>query len=182
MRYTKGMIGLRLDGELVTLRALTAADVPRLVEIRRRPEVATWWGEEPADELVAQFGNQVGAVDNTMLVIVFEDAPVGAIQWYANEDPQFRHAGMDLFVDPAVRGRGLGPDAIRTLVRYLIDGYGFHRFVIDPNAANSSAIRCYTKVGFRPVGVMREYECLDGRVWRDGLLMDLLARELLPAA
>src|SRR5215467_1957930 len=39
VRYTKGMIGLRLDGERVTLRGLTAADVPRLVEIRRQPEI-----------------------------------------------------------------------------------------------------------------------------------------------
>ncbi len=172
------MVGLRLNGEQVTLRAPMAADVPRLVAIRRSPPVATWWGDEPADELTAEFGNQVGAADNTLLVIDVEDATVGAIQWYANDDPQFRHAGMDIFLDPAVRGRGLGPDAIRTLVRHLIAVHGFHRFVIDPNAANDAAIRCYTKVGFRPVGVMREYEALDSRTWRDGLLMDLLAREL----
>jgi len=174
------MIGLRLDGERVTLRGLTAADVPRLVEIRRQAEIVTWWGDDGPDELAAEFGNQVGAVDNTMMVIELDGTTIGAIQWYANEDPQFRHAGMDLFLDPAVRGRGLGPDAVRTLVRHLIDGYGHHRFVIDPSARNAAAIRCYEKVGFRPVGVMREYECLDGRVWRDGLLMDLLARELLP--
>ena len=29
---------------------------------------------------------------------------------------------------------------------------------IDPAAANSRAIRCYGKVGFRPVGLMRQYE------------------------
>jgi len=32
-----------------------------------------------------------------------------------------------------------------------------------------AAIRCYTKVGFRPVGVMRQY----------GLLMEMLAEELI---
>jgi len=45
-------------------------------------------------------------------------------------------------------------------------------------AANSQAIRCYTKVGFQPVGVMRAYERgPDGR-FHDGLLMDMLAAEL----
>jgi aminoglycoside 6'-N-acetyltransferase len=173
------MIGFRLTGDRVVLRPPVAADVPRLVAIRRTPEVAEWWGDEPADELTAEFGNQVGALDNTLLVVESEGAVVGAIQWYANDDPQFRHAGMDLFLDPAVRGRGLGPAAVRTLVRHLIDAYAFHRFVIDPSAANAAAIRCYIKVGFRPVGVMREYEALDGRTWRDGLLMDLLAGELI---
>lgn len=44
----------------------------------------------------------------------------------------------------------------------------------DPAAANSRAIRCYTSVVFRPVGVMRQYERGgDGR-FHDGLLMDLL--------
>jgi aminoglycoside 6'-N-acetyltransferase len=51
--------------------------------------------------------------------------------------------------------------------------------VIDPAADNVAAIRCYTKVGFKPVGVMRSYELgLDG-AWHDGLLMDLLADDLI---
>jgi aminoglycoside 6'-N-acetyltransferase len=50
--------------------------------------------------------------------------------------------------------------------------------VIDPAADNAAAIRAYEKVGFRPVGVMRQYERLPGGEWHDGLLMDLLADEL----
>ena len=53
---------------------------------------------------------------------------------------------------------------------------GHHRLVIDPAADNEPAIRCYTAVGFRPVGVLRRY--VDGAGWHDGLLMDLLAEEL----
>ena len=50
--------------------------------------------------------------------------------------------------------------------------------MIDPAADNVAAIRAYEKVGFRPVGVMRQYERLPGGEWHDGLLMDLLADEL----
>ena len=49
---------------------------------------------------------------------------------------------------------------------------------IDPAAAKSHAIRCYTKVGFRPVGVMRQYERGGDGNFHDGLLMDLLRGEL----
>jgi len=35
-------------------------------------------------------------------------------------------------------------------------------------------------VGFRPVGVLREHERGADGAWCDGLLMDLLARELVP--
>ena len=48
----------------------------------------------------------------------------------------------------------------------------------DPVAAIERAIRAYASVGFRPVGVMRQYERgPDGR-FHDGLLMDLLRDEL----
>jgi aminoglycoside 6'-N-acetyltransferase len=91
----------------------------------------------------------------------------------------YRHAGIDLYLDPAEHGRGLGTDAVRTLARHLIEERGHHRVTIDPSVGNAPAIRSYEKVGFRAVGVMRQYtrDPLTGE-WVDGLLMDLLADEL----
>jgi aminoglycoside 6'-N-acetyltransferase len=90
----------------------------------------------------------------------------------------YRHAGIDLFLSEDVHGRGLGTDALGTLALYLVRDRGHHRLVIDPAADNAAAIRAYEKAGFRPVGVMRQYERLPGGDWHDGLLMDLLADEL----
>jgi aminoglycoside 6'-N-acetyltransferase len=67
---------------------------------------------------------------------------------------------------------------VRTLARQLFDEVGHHRLIIDPAAANERAIRCYERVGFRPVGVMRDYERGPDGSWHDGLVMDLLAGEL----
>jgi aminoglycoside 6'-N-acetyltransferase len=78
-----------------------------------------------------------------------------------------------------MQGRGLGPDAIRVLAAYLIDERGHHRITIDPAAANTHAISAYGRVGFRAVGVMREYQQLADGTWVDALLMDLLAPELV---
>jgi aminoglycoside 6'-N-acetyltransferase len=85
---------------------------------------------------------------------------------------EHRHAGIDIYLDPAEAGKGLGTDAVRPLACHLIDDLGHRRLVIDPAADNVAAIR-------RPVGVMRRYELgLDG-TFHDGLLMDLLADELV---
>ena len=85
----------------------------------------------------------------------------------------YRHASIDIFLDPAVHGRGIGKDAVGTLVRYLTVDLGHHRLVIDPAADNAAAIACYSAVGFEPVGIMRKYEKgPDG--WHDSLLMDLI--------
>ena len=50
--------------------------------------------------------------------------------------------------------------------------------MIDPAADNAAAIRCYEKVGFRPVGIMRAYERGADGTLHDGLLMDLLADDI----
>ncbi|MET8357026.1 GNAT family protein [Micromonospora sp. NPDC005171] len=166
-----------LRGRAVTLRPATAADVPALAAIRADPEVRRWWrgGDDLADSVRADLADD----DLALYAIEHDGRVIGAIQWYAEPDPDYRHASLDVFLDPAERGAGLGGDAIRTLVRHLIDEYGHHRFTIDPAAANSAAIRAYSKVGFRPVGVLRRYERgADGR-WHDGLLMDLLADDLV---
>ena len=54
----------------------------------------------------------------------------------------------------------------------------FARITIDPAAHNARAIRCYEKVGFRPVGIMRKYERGHDGTFHDALLMDMLAEDL----
>ena len=129
--------------------------------------------------MAASVAEDLEEEETETFVIEHDGRVAGAIQWHAEDEPDYRHAGIDIYLDPAVHGRGLGADAIRTLARHLIADRGHHRLVIDPAADNAAAIRCYSKVGFHPVGVMRKYERgLDG-TWHDGLLMDLLADELI---
>jgi aminoglycoside 6'-N-acetyltransferase len=165
---------VELRGERVLLRPLTAADVPRIAAIQAQPEVARRWGPPEESELRRKVDGEEGVI---AFAIELEGAVVGLAQYHEEEDPMYRHAGIDLFLSEQVHGRGLGTDAVRTLARYLIRERGHHRLVIDPAADNAAAIRTYEKVGFRPVGVMRRYERLPGGEWHDGLLMDLLADE-----
>jgi GNAT superfamily N-acetyltransferase len=65
---------------------------------------------------------------------------------------------VDIFLHPDWYGRGLGADAIGALARYLFQQRGHHRLTIDPAAHNQRTIRCYQRVGFRPVGIMRCHE------------------------
>jgi aminoglycoside 6'-N-acetyltransferase len=90
----------------------------------------------------------------------------------------YRHAGIDIFVATAYQRQGIATDAIRTLARHLLSVGSHHRLTIDPAADNDGAIAVYERLGFRRIGIMRDYERgPDGR-WHDGLLMDLLRGEL----
>ena len=165
-----------LRGAYVTLRPATAADIPALAAIRSTPEVHRWWRGE--GDMATAVAEDLADEEADTFVVEQDGRVVGAIQWSAETEPDYRHAGIDIYLDPAVHGHGLGSDAVRTLARHLIGDRGFHRLVIDPAAANAAAIACYLKVGFRPVGIMRQYERGSDGTWHDGLLMDLLAGEL----
>jgi len=173
------MTGL-ITGSRVRLRPAAAADAARFEEILSHPDVARWWAdaEEP---VAAQVSYLLDPDDGTTTyAIEHEGVVVGIELAFEEADPQYRHAGIDIAVHPDWQGRGLGSDAIRALAGHLFTVRGHHRVVIDPAADNKSAIQLYQSLGFQPVGTMRSYERGPDGSWHDGLLMDLLAEDLLP--
>ncbi len=159
----------------LTLRPLREDDVERLAKIVAAPGVREWWpsADEPdrvRDELRSDQSYKTFAVD-------VDGALAGWLGVEEEEDPYYRSAALDIVLAPEYQGRGLGPEALRTMVRRLIDK-GHHRFTIDPAVENERAIRAYRSVGFKPVGVTRRSERRPDGGWRDSLLMDLLADEL----
>jgi aminoglycoside 6'-N-acetyltransferase len=165
-----------LHGEVVHVRPVTASDAARLTEILTHPGVARWWGRWDLDRVQAEV---IDPDDGTVTFAVEVDGQViGLVQYAEEDDPDYRHASIDISLHPTWHGRGLGADAVRTLARYLFEHRGHHRITIDPAAHNQRAIRSYQRVGFRPVGVMRRYERGADGSWHDGLLMDLLPEDL----
>jgi aminoglycoside 6'-N-acetyltransferase len=165
-----------LHGEVVHLRPVTTNDAVGLTQILTHPEVARWWGRWDLDRVRAEV---IEPDDGTVMFAVEADGQViGLIQYAEEDDPDYRHASIDISLHPTWHGRGVGADAVRTLARYLFEHRGHHRITIDPAAHNQRAIRSYQRVGFRPVGVMRRYERGADGSWHDGLLMELLPEDL----
>ena len=165
-----------LAGEGLVLRPLVEADRPRLLEILAQPDVHRWWGAQSPEQNVDDFMNDDEVV---AFAIDIDGTLAGSIQYSEETDPDYRHASIDLFLTGTAQGHGYGPEAIRTLARHLFGPRGHHRITIDPAAANDRAIRAYERVGFKPVGIMRNYERGPDGTWHDSLLMDLLPDELL---
>lgn len=115
--------------------------------------------------------------ETTVWTMEVDGKVAGSIQASEEADLDYRHAGIDLFLGPAFQGKGLGTESIRILARWLFEERGHHRLTIDPSAANERAIRAYSSVGFKPVGILRQYERGPDGTFHDGLLMDLLRDE-----
>jgi RimJ/RimL family protein N-acetyltransferase len=155
----------------LVLRAIAKADEAELLRIHGTPEVAERWDAPPE-------GFPWDEPEATRLTIEVDGKVAGLIQFAEELEPKYRHASIDLFLDPAFHGRGIGTEAVRQVVRHLIDQRGHHRITIDPAADNDAAIRAYEKAEFRPVGIMRRSERdADGRGWHDGLLMEFVVGE-----
>jgi aminoglycoside 6'-N-acetyltransferase len=168
-----------LNGAKVAVRPGTADDIDALRAVLSEPSVTAWWGARPDRAELAEHLESETA-ETVLLVIEVDGEVAGGIQYWEEADPDYRHAAIDVYVGARFQNRGLGTEAIELLARFLFDVRGHHRLTIDPALDNARAIRAYEKVGFRPVGVMRQYERRSDDRFHDGLLMDLLRGELRP--
>jgi aminoglycoside 6'-N-acetyltransferase len=152
------------------LRPLRQEDLAPLDAIVREPEVARFW-TSPARDLLAS------GAETTVLAVERRDTgeTIGAIQYDEAKDDEYPRAGIDLFLSSRAHGQGLGQEALRAVVKHLFEVGRHHRITIDPLVANVRAVRCYERVGFRHVGVMRRYQRMSDGRYEDGALMELLA-------
>lgn len=132
------MTNHEIRGEHTSLRPATDADLDLLVAWFADPGVYAHWDGAPKSraQVVAE-GYTGGDRPAT--------EPVGYIQSCPDDATC---GGIDLFLVPAARGRGLGPDAARALVRHLVGERGWRRVTVDPAVANARAIRAWEKAGF----------------------------------
>jgi aminoglycoside 6'-N-acetyltransferase len=160
-----------LRGQRLMVRSMQEPDVARLAEIAAEPEIWQRWGELSDADLRAKLA---GADDVTAMVVELDGDVVGLIQYHEETDPDYRHAGVDMFLAESARGQGYGREALLLVAGHLFEQRGHHRLTIDPAADNEPAIRCYAAAGFRTVGVMRRYERGRDGSFHDGLLMELV--------
>ncbi len=164
-----------LQGESVILRPAAEHELDGFAaRLASDSATAPWFGTDP--EVIVRW---LEADTVSVFAIEVQGETVGVMTYEEEPDPDYRAAGIDIGLFSHATGSGFGPDALRTLAAWLIDERGHHRITIDPAVANERAIRAYEKVGFRPVGVMRQYERGPDGTWHDNLLMDLLAPELV---
>lgn len=134
-------------GESTVIRAAEERDADLLVAWHDDPEVALYWDDERFTR--AEMLGRLRRGDVESFVVEAADEPVGYLQVWQEGDG----GGIDMFLVPSARGRGLGPDAARAVARHLRDERGWRRVTVDPYLWNERAIRAWRRAGFRDVGV-----------------------------
>ncbi len=151
-----GSEALTLRGERVVLRPYREDELDVLLEDARAS--TTRLGELTPELLrlrIARSGRFVEGrldlaieVDGELVGSIEARAPAGAMP------PGVCEIGIELF--PSERGRGLGTEAVRLLVRHLLAGE-FPRVQASTDVANTAMRRVLEKAGFAHEGTLRRY-------------------------
>jgi aminoglycoside 6'-N-acetyltransferase len=131
-------VGIHVRGRLTSVRPAGAADVERLVAWHADPEVSRYWDDETFTR--AQMEERLARRDVEAWIVEDRGEPVGYLQVHSE--------GLDMFLVPSARGRGLGPDAARAMARHLLEECGRERVTVDPYAWNDGAVRAWERAGF----------------------------------
>ena len=138
-----------IQGEFTSTRPVTPADLDLLTAWFSDPEVYRWWdgSPKPREEVADKYlGRRPPPPVVQSFIIETGAEPIGYIHhWEADANS----GGIDMFLIPSRRERGLGPDAARAMVRYLLQERKWRRVTVDPYTDNPRAIHAWGKVGFR---------------------------------
>jgi aminoglycoside 6'-N-acetyltransferase len=132
---------------LLSYRRATAEDAELLARWHADPDVSRFWdGETFTVEQVLERLERA-AVD--AWIVEEGGEPVGYLQSWWEDDPPKR-GGLDGFLIPTARGRGIMPAVARRLAERLLDE-GWEHVTVDPYVWNERAIRAWAKAGFAEV-------------------------------
>jgi aminoglycoside 6'-N-acetyltransferase len=124
------------------LRPLEDDSVERLAAIVAEPGVREWWGTIDDPQRTRRDLRNEGAA----FAIEVDGALAGWLGFSEENEPDYKHAGLDIFLAPEFQDRGFGRAALWLAARWLIDERGHHRLTIDPALHNRRAIAAYSAI------------------------------------
>jgi RimJ/RimL family protein N-acetyltransferase len=81
---------------------------------------------------------------------------IGLIHAIIDWKNMLAHIGQIVIGDPALRGLGIGTESLKRFLAVCFGDLGLHRAQLFVDEANTEAIACYRKAGFKVEGLMRE--------------------------
>ncbi|MDF2681994.1 MAG: family N-acetyltransferase [Brevibacillus sp.] len=172
-----------MEATRLTIRPLQSQDAPYLVKWLSDERVLRYYEgrDRPHDlELVREhFYPPVD--DASRLLFLYDNHPIGYGQYYPlDEEDKQKYGydlttgiyGMDQFIgEPDYWDKGVGTFIVQSLLAHLSQHVGTQKIVLDPQAWNVRAIRCYEKCGFHKVKWLPQHEWHEGSM-RDCWLME----------
>lgn len=118
--------------------------------------------------------------DEVQCIVEYEGKEIGYIQFYQVDDDTKKEYGYlnenvygtDQFIgEVEYWNKGIGTLLVTSIMMFLIEQKRADRIVMDPQAQNTRAIKCYEKCGFKKVKMLPGRELHEGE-YRDCWLIE----------
>ncbi|MGZ4338977.1 MAG: GNAT family N-acetyltransferase [Gaiellaceae bacterium] len=129
---------------LLSYRAARDDDAELLAAWHADPDVSRYWDDETFT--VDELRTRLARPDVDSWIIEEDQIPVGYLQSWREPDLPMR-GGLDGFLVPSARGRGIMWPVAQMLARDLLAG-GWDYVTVDPYVWNERAIRARAKANF----------------------------------
>ncbi|OHD53810.1 MAG: hypothetical protein A2Y33_16630 [Spirochaetes bacterium GWF1_51_8] len=104
------------------------------------------------------------------------DNPIGAVMLF-DVNQTNRTAEMGINIGEKSRwGKGFASEAIGLILEYGFGILNLHNICLKVFQFNKKAAKLYIKLGFKEMGVLREFRLANGKYY-DFLMMDMLSKE-----
>jgi len=180
---------LELAGRRLTLRTLMESDHPAWFEVRSRCRdwLVPWEprpaGTPPAAEDRASFAARCSLRERERQLgtgfgfgIFVGDRFSGEVTLSSIQRGPFQSASIGYWIDRALAGQGLVPEAVVVTLRFAFETLGLHRVEISIIPRNAASRRVVEKLGLRVEGLAERYLEIDG-VWEDHIRFAITAEE-----
>jgi len=148
-----------IKGEKVTLRPMTADEIPLFYKWATRSDATPFWYEDGVIPTLEQFlddwqphyFNSSQPEAGRCFAIIVDGRAIGQVN-YNQIDRTNDSVELDIIIaNDADKSKGYGSDALKTLSQYLIEDMNIKIPYIIPVISNHRAIRAYQKAGFKIV-------------------------------
>jgi RimJ/RimL family protein N-acetyltransferase len=170
---------------VLELRPFAPDDYQRLIGWATSPELLAQWAgagsfDYPLTEAQLEAYRQTGLGPNAesriFTAVLAGATPVGHIELGFIRPDNGTGSVCRVLIGPEWRGRGLGTEMVRALLRFGFEAFGLRRIDLRVYGFNETAIRCYTRVGMVREGCLRQGVRVGGQLW-DVVLMAILREE-----
>jgi RimJ/RimL family protein N-acetyltransferase len=177
-------LGLPIETERLTIRALRPDDSDDIHAIYADPEVSRYLYTEPMDleasrRYVAERGDPVIAKDGDGVNLagqLRETGRVVATLFVHLASSAHSQGEVGYVVSSAYAGRGLATEGAREMLAIGFDQWNLHRMVGRLDARNVASAAVLRKLGMREEALFRENEWVKGE-WTDERVFAMLAEE-----
>lgn len=157
-----------LRSEKVILRPIEEDDTDNIVKWRNNKEVSEKFIYREAftreSQILWMNGKvKTGEVVQFIIHSVEDDIDIGSI-YIRDIDMSKKEAEYGIFIGEDVsRGKGLGVESIRLMIKYAFDGLQLDRIILRVYKDNIPSIKSNEKAGFKIVSEIRDVVSSDGK-------------------